>query len=46
MNLAFGQNDCYLCYILVIWEGQLHVTSKLIEMVQLELGGGNVLIVT
>ena len=33
------------CHILVIWEGPLHVTSELIGMVQLELGGGNVLIV-
>jgi len=34
MNLAVGQNDCYLCYIVAIWEGPLCVTAKLIEMAQ------------
>ena len=28
MNLALGQNDCYLCYILAIWEGPLCVTAN------------------
>jgi len=34
MNLALGQNDRYLHYILAIWEGPLCVTAELIEMVQ------------
>ena len=34
MNSALGQNDHYLCYISAIWEGPLHVTAKLTEMVQ------------
>ena len=34
MNSALGQNDRYLHYILAIWEGPLHVTAKLTEMVQ------------
>jgi len=34
MNSAFGQDDCYLCYILAIWEGLLCVTAELTEMVQ------------
>ena len=34
MNLALGQNDRYLCYISAIWEGPLHVTAELIEMIQ------------
>jgi len=34
MNLALGQNDCYLCYISAIWEGSLCVTAELTEMVQ------------
>jgi len=34
MISALCQNDCYICYILAIWEGLLHVTAELIEMVQ------------
>jgi len=34
MNSAVGQNDCYLCYILAIWEGPLRITAELIKMAQ------------
>ena len=34
MNLALGQNDGYLRYISVIWEGPLRITAELIRMVQ------------
>jgi len=34
MNSAVGQNDRYLHYISVIWEGLLCITAELIEMAQ------------
>ena len=34
MISALGQNDCYIHYILAIWEGLLRITAELIEMVQ------------
>ena len=34
MNSALGQNAYYLCYISAIWEGLLHVTAELTDMVQ------------
>ena len=37
MNLALSQNDRYHHYISAIWEGPLHVTAKLTEMVQYQV---------
>jgi len=34
MISALRQNDCYIRYILAIWEGPLRVTAELIEMVE------------